>query len=40
MKNYAGFRRRLVAALIDGLIVSVVPGMVIKGISGNDGNED
>ena len=35
MKKYAGFWRRLAAAFIDGLIIGVLPGMVLKGSSGN-----
>lgn len=31
MKKYAGFWTRLAAAFIDGLIIGIVPGMVIKG---------
>lgn len=29
--KYAGFWRRFAAALIDGLIIGVIPGMVFKG---------
>ena len=35
MKNYAGFWRRFAAAFIDGLIVGVVPGMIIRGNNAN-----
>lgn len=35
MKNYAGFWRRFAAAFIDGLIIGVIPGLVIKGNATN-----
>ena len=35
MKKYAGFWRRFAAAFIDGLIVGVVPGMIVRGGNGN-----
>ena len=35
MKNYASFWQRLLAGLIDGLIVGVIPGMIIRGSNGN-----
>ena len=33
--KYAGFWRRFAGAFIDGLIVGVIPGMIIKGTNGN-----
>ncbi len=35
MKKYASFWTRLAAGLIDGLIVGVLPGMIIRGSNGN-----
>ncbi len=35
MKKYAGFWQRLAAGIIDGIIVGVVPGMILKDSSGN-----
>lgn len=35
MKKYAGFWVRFAAAFIDGIIIGIGPGMLIKGAGGN-----
>ena len=35
LKKYAGFWQRFAAGFIDGLIVSVIPGMMVHGGNGN-----